>query len=104
MLVYEENGNVFALPRVVVKGLFDCVVVGFCIDDHVVLLRVRRLRDVLHLGERMSCDDDEQAWSLTPTPASRMPVTVSSSPMTAINDRSLYADCGRAMMGWTGSG
>lgn len=47
VLVDEENGNVLALLGEAVKGLFDGVRLGLVVDNEVVLLRVRRVGDVL---------------------------------------------------------
>lgn len=48
MLVDEENGNVLALLGEAVKGLFDGVRLGLVVDNEVVLLRVRRVGNVLY--------------------------------------------------------
>lgn len=47
MLVNEHNGNILPLPGELVKRLFDRRVVGFAVDDEVVLLRLGGFGDVL---------------------------------------------------------
>ena len=47
MLVYQENGNVFALVGKGLKGLLDGALLGLFVDDEEVLLRVRGSRCVL---------------------------------------------------------
>ena len=47
MLVYEQNGYIFALGREAVEGLLDVRILGLTVDHEEVLLRVRRLGDVL---------------------------------------------------------
>ena len=47
MLIDKHNRDILPLARELVKGALDGGVLGFGVDDEVVLLRVRRVRDVL---------------------------------------------------------
>ena len=47
MLVDQDDGNVFALGGEIVEGLLNSRVLGFVIDHQEILLRIRRLGDVL---------------------------------------------------------
>lgn len=115
MLVDQQNGNVLALAGEAVECCLDGAVFRLGVDDEEVLLRVWRLGDVLYIVSPLCLDLSLSSWGLTPTPASSMPVTVSyhtlamgtedrgerrrtSSPMTARNCRSLYAEAGAAMI------
>ena len=111
VLVDEENRNILALAGVIVESLFDGMVVCLCIDDEEVLLGFWGWGYVL-FGSA-SCVGGSFG-ALTPMPARSRPVTESweevsiilsgqlvdrtSSPMTARNCLSLYADGGAAMV------
>lgn len=118
MLIYEQNGNVLPLSRELVECGFDGRVLRFGVDNEIVLLRGGRVCHMLYiiLDEHMV----EVEWqrrqdtrlrlragclSLSPRRSVRWNVIVrplrvryTSSPMTARNSRSLYAEVGRAMM------
>lgn len=47
MLIYEKNGNIFALAGVEVKRLFDSRSLGFVVHNEEILLRIWRLCDML---------------------------------------------------------
>ena len=47
MLVDQDDGNVFALGSEIVERLFDSRVLGLVIDHQKILLRIRRLSDML---------------------------------------------------------
>ncbi len=84
MLIYEDNGNVFPVPGVPVKRLFDRGCCCLRIDDKKILLSFWRQRDMLilglstmllhsnHIAELQVHDDNH-----TPIPASNKPVTES---------------------------
>lgn len=88
MLVDKHNGNVFPVVREGVESALDRGNIRLLVDDQVVLLRVRGFGDVLFWPGRQDFGDSDDVVSLrrwdseegvehTPTPASRMPVTVS---------------------------
>jgi hypothetical protein len=84
MLIYENNCNVFPVPSVPVKRLFDRGCCGLRIDDKKILLSFWRRRDMLiirllstllysnHVAEFQLHHDNH-----TPIPASNKPVTES---------------------------
>lgn len=47
MLIDQENGNVLAVLGEAVKGVFNGRVIGLCVDDEEVALRVWWCSDVL---------------------------------------------------------
>ena len=47
MLVYEQDGDIFAILREALKGIFNGGVFCLLVDDEEVLLRVRRSGAVL---------------------------------------------------------
>jgi hypothetical protein len=80
MLIDEQNGNILPLLGKLIKRGFDRGVFGFAVHHQEVLLRIRRLRDVLPEGGSVSevvrCLVIP-GRALTPTPANSRPVTES---------------------------
>jgi hypothetical protein len=77
MLVYEQNGDVFAVLREALKGSFNGGVLGLLVDDEEVLLGVWRSGDVLFGVDQSGDSKAGTAGLRTPTPARRRPVTES---------------------------
>lgn len=86
MLIDQENSNVFAFLRELLKGIFYNRVIRFGIHDQEILLRVRCRGDVLvrvHLVPQ--CRYHPFQKMLTPTPANNKPVTESYQKILAIS-------------------
>ena len=110
MLVDQHNSDILPLPSELVESLLDGGLFGFGVDDQVVLLRVRCVGHMLHMLLVNAVSIWDNFIARKPTPANKMPVTESyrmsagdpslrrnkcaqtSSPITARNCRSLYAD------------
>jgi len=57
VLIYEHDRDILPLLRELVKGALDRRVLGFLVDDEVVLLGVRGIGDVLYnLAVSHACD------------------------------------------------
>jgi len=76
MLVYKQDGDIFAILREALKGVFDGSIFGLLVDDEEVLLGVWRCGNVLSecQSEKVGMRD---RGGRTPTPARRRPVTES---------------------------
>lgn len=80
MLVDQQYGNVLSLFREQLERLLDGRCLGLAVHNEVVLLRVWRVRYVLDSMSAHCCVLSSAALgNYTPTPASKMPVTVSCS-------------------------
>lgn len=59
MLVDQHNGDILPLPGKLVESLLDSRLLGFGVDDQVVLLRIRCVGHMLHVRSAMLASTQE---------------------------------------------